>query len=82
MLLALVDWVENGKPVDQVIATTWQTSTKPSSGVARQRPICAYPDTAKWDGKGNVDEAASWSCGLVTLISCLSSGTLLIVFAL
>ncbi|KAI0842759.1 tannase-domain-containing protein [Hypoxylon sp. FL0890] len=62
VLLALVNWVENGVPIDQVIATTWHTSTDPSSGVLRQRPICAYPATAKWDGTGNVDDAASWSC--------------------
>ncbi|KAI1477742.1 tannase-domain-containing protein [Daldinia eschscholtzii] len=61
-LLALVDWVENGKPVDQVIATTWNEQKDASSGVLRQRPVCAYPNTAKWDGSGNVDKAGSWSC--------------------
>ncbi|KAI1390379.1 tannase-domain-containing protein [Hypoxylon trugodes] len=61
-LLALVDWVENGKAVDQVIATTWNKATDPSTGVKRQRPICAYPETAQYDGKGNVDDASSWSC--------------------
>ncbi|KAI1773897.1 tannase-domain-containing protein [Hypoxylon cercidicola] len=62
VLLALINWVENGIPIDQVVATTWNKSTDPSSGVLRQRPICAYPQTAQWDGTGNVDEAASWSC--------------------
>lgn len=62
VLLALVNWVENGVPIDQVIATTWHTPTDPSSGVLRQRPICAYPDTARWDGTGHVDDAGSWSC--------------------
>lgn len=65
ILLALVDWVENGAPVDQVIATTWNDPTDSSSGVKRQRPICTYPTTATWDGSGNVDDAASWSCGCV-----------------
>ncbi|KAI1103875.1 tannase-domain-containing protein [Jackrogersella minutella] len=74
MLLALVDWVENGVPIDQVIATTWKTSTDPSSGVLRQRPICAYPDTAAWDGSGNVDDAASWSCGNNSTNSTNSTG--------
>lgn len=63
VLLALIDWVENGKAVDQVVATTWNSQREPSSGVLRQRPICPYPDTAKWDGTGNLNEAASWSCG-------------------
>lgn len=63
VLLALVNWVEKGEPIDQVIATTWKTSTDASSGVLKQRPICAYPDTATYNGTGNVDDAASWSCG-------------------
>ncbi|KAI1761891.1 tannase-domain-containing protein [Hypoxylon sp. FL1150] len=62
VLLALVNWVEHGVPVDQVVATAWNNLTDPSSGVLRQRPVCAYPETAKWDGSGNIDEAASWSC--------------------
>ncbi|KAI0175488.1 tannase-domain-containing protein [Hypoxylon sp. FL1284] len=62
VLLALIDWVEKGIPIDQVVATTWNNETDASSGVLRQRPICTYPQTAHWDGKGNVDEATSWSC--------------------
>ncbi|KAI1465597.1 tannase-domain-containing protein [Daldinia caldariorum] len=62
-LLALMDWVEKGTPVDQVVATAWKEQKDASSGVLRQRPVCAYPDTATWDGKGNMDEAGSWSCG-------------------
>ncbi|KAI1412508.1 tannase-domain-containing protein [Hypoxylon sp. FL1857] len=62
VLLALVNWVENGAPIDQVIATTWNTPTDPSSGVLRQRPICAYPATAKWDGTNDVNNASSWTC--------------------
>lgn len=69
ILLALIDWVENGVPVDQVIATTWNNSTIPSSGVLRQRPICTYPLTARWDGVGNVDEATSWSCSRLVIHS-------------
>ncbi|OTA98716.1 hypothetical protein M426DRAFT_325749 [Hypoxylon sp. CI-4A] len=63
VLMALVNWVENGVPIDQVVATTWNTPTDPSTGVLKQRPICAYPATAKWDGTGNVNDATSWSCG-------------------
>ncbi len=28
----------------------------------RTRPLCAYPHKAVYDGKGNADEAASFSC--------------------
>ncbi|KAI1205297.1 tannase-domain-containing protein [Annulohypoxylon truncatum] len=63
VLLALVNWVEKGEPIDQVIATTWKTSTDPSSGVLKQRPICTYPNTATFNTSGDVNDAASWSCG-------------------
>jgi hypothetical protein len=26
------------------------------------RPLCPYPQTAQWDGKGKVEAAASFSC--------------------
>ncbi|KAL2163562.1 hypothetical protein VTH06DRAFT_5620 [Thermothelomyces fergusii] len=62
VLMALVDWVERGRPVDSIVATTWHDPTDSSSGVKRQRPICAWPRQALWDGRGDVDDAASWTC--------------------
>ncbi|TPX16120.1 uncharacterized protein E0L32_004115 [Thyridium curvatum] len=61
-LLALMDWVEKGKPAKSVIATTYNSPTNSSTGVYRQRPICAYPKSAKWDGKGDQNKASSWAC--------------------
>lgn len=63
MLLALMDWVEKDTPIDSVIATTWETANDTSSGVLRQRPICAFPEKAVHDGKGNINDASSWRCG-------------------
>lgn len=62
VLLALMQWVENGTAVDSVVATTWQNPTNASTPVLRQRPLCAYPKVAKYDGEGDVDDATSWSC--------------------
>ncbi|KAI2623066.1 Tannase/feruloyl esterase [Hypomontagnella submonticulosa] len=61
-LLALMDWVEHGKAVDQLIATTWHDMYNPRSGVWKQRPICPYPGKAIYDGVGDVNEAQSWNC--------------------
>ncbi|KAI0128220.1 tannase and feruloyl esterase [Hypoxylon sp. NC0597] len=61
-LLALMEWVEGGEAVDQIIATTWYNSTVPSSGVWKQRPLCPYPKKAVYDGVGDVNEAQSWKC--------------------
>lgn len=63
VLMALIDWVENDNPVDSIIATTWNSVWNASSGVRSQRPLCPYPQMAMWDGEGDVDVAASWSCG-------------------
>ncbi|KAI1107948.1 tannase and feruloyl esterase [Jackrogersella minutella] len=63
-LLALMDWVENGNSVSQIIAsefnftdTTYQTIV-----MYRQRPICPYPQMAVWDGHGPQNDASSWRC--------------------
>ncbi|KAI0005835.1 Tannase/feruloyl esterase [Xylariaceae sp. FL0662B] len=62
-LLALMDWVERDVPVDQIVATTWRDPVNTQSGVLRQRPLCPYPQMAKWDGEGDVNDAGSWNCG-------------------
>ncbi|KAI2619926.1 tannase and feruloyl esterase [Hypoxylon sp. NC1633] len=61
-LLALMEWVEGGKAVDQIIATTWHNSTDPSSGMLKQRPLCPYPKKAVYNGVGEVNDAQSWAC--------------------
>ncbi|GAB1317452.1 hypothetical protein MFIFM68171_07662 [Madurella fahalii] len=61
-VMALVDWVERGRKVDQIIATTWNSPLDPASGVRRQRPICPWPKKAVYDGVGDVDQAESWKC--------------------
>lgn len=62
ILLAMMRWVENGTAVDSFIATTWEDQLNASSGVRSQRPICHYPQTATWDGVGDVNAPSSWSC--------------------
>jgi hypothetical protein len=61
-LLALQDWVEKGKPVDEIVATTWKNSLDPTSGVLRQRPVCPWPQKSVYKGRGDKDIADSWTC--------------------
>ncbi|KAH9436064.1 hypothetical protein MCOR02_004973 [Pyricularia oryzae] len=61
-LLALVEWVEKGRRVDKLVATTWNTWNNVSTGVRRQRPLCPWPARAVWDGDGDVNAAESWAC--------------------
>jgi hypothetical protein len=60
-LLALMAWVENGTSVDSIVATSWKTGS-PSEGVARQRPLCPYPQKARLRKGGDPDQADAWSC--------------------
>ncbi|KAL2268262.1 hypothetical protein VTJ83DRAFT_3108 [Remersonia thermophila] len=61
-LKALIEWVERGAAVDSIVATAWNELKDPASGVKRQRPVCAWPRRAVWDGEGDVNAAESWSC--------------------
>ncbi|KAI8961400.1 tannase and feruloyl esterase [Daldinia sp. FL1419] len=63
-LLALMDWVENGNAVSQIIATgfSFTDTTGQSVKMQRQRPLCAFPRTATHDGQGAENDASSWRC--------------------
>lgn len=52
---AIMAWVEQGTAPDGVVATQ-----REGDRVVRTRPLYAYPETAHYDGKGDVNAAASW----------------------
>jgi feruloyl esterase len=51
-----VKWVEQGIAPESVVV-----SGKPG-GVAVQRPVCPYPQVARYRGSGEVTDAASFIC--------------------
>ena len=51
---ALEQWREKG------VTPTQLTGFNPASSLSR--PICSYPQYAKYKGSGNVKDAANWSC--------------------
>ena len=59
---ALVAWVENDDAPETIVATKFEDDDVTAGKVTRQRPLCLYPKQAKWDGKGDVNAAASWNC--------------------
>ncbi|KAF5879405.1 putative feruloyl esterase b precursor protein [Botrytis fragariae] len=61
VLLALIDWVENDTAPTQVIATEWNDEAT-LDHVTNQRPICMYPQQAKYIGTGNTSVATNWEC--------------------
>jgi feruloyl esterase len=56
-LSSLERWVEKAKAPDEIIATH-------SSGgkVDRARPLCPYPQVAKYKGTGSTDDASNFVC--------------------
>ena len=62
---ALEDWVEHRKAPDALVAgLTSKTSPMVDRLKAplRTMPLCKFPEMARYDGRGDVDVAASWSC--------------------
>jgi feruloyl esterase len=57
MVSALEQWVEHGKAPDQIVA-----SRSANGVVERTRPLCPYPQVAKYKGTGSTNDAASFAC--------------------
>jgi hypothetical protein len=58
---AIVSWVERGRPPDRVVATKF-AGDSPVNAVLRTRPLCPYPERARWDGRGDRRRAESYAC--------------------
>jgi len=57
MLKALEIWVENGAAPQRIIASHLTNGV-----IDRTRPLCPYPQIAKYLGGGSTDEAANFRC--------------------
>jgi len=54
--------VEEGVAPVRIVAAKYKTSAEPASGVARTRPLCPYPQVARYKGTGSTDEAENFAC--------------------
>ena len=61
LLKSLELWVEQGVAPDKIIATKY-VNDDPLQGVALQRPLCPYPQIAKYDGRGKTTAPSSFKC--------------------
>ena len=57
MVSALEAWVERGTPPAQVTAARIVNGR-----VERSRPLCPFPQVARYSGTGSLDDAASFAC--------------------
>ena len=56
-MTAVIDWVEKGKMPESMLA-----SRVVNDQVVRTRPLCPYPQVARYSGEGSIDEAANFRC--------------------
>jgi feruloyl esterase len=57
-LTALDNWVTKQRAPDRLIAS----SSADAGQVSRTRPLCPYPEVARYQGRGSVDVAANFAC--------------------
>jgi feruloyl esterase len=56
-MTAMINWVEKSKAPDVL-----QASRAVNGQVVRSRPLCPYPQEARYSGQGSVDDAANFRC--------------------
>jgi feruloyl esterase len=56
-MTAIINWVEKGKAPDSMMA-----SQVVEGKVVRTRPLCPYPQVARYSGQGSIDDAANFRC--------------------
>jgi feruloyl esterase len=59
MMVPLEQWVEQGQAPMRVVA-----SHSTNGNVDRTRPLCAYPQVARYTGTGSTDDATNFTCRL------------------
>jgi feruloyl esterase len=61
IVVALQQWVEKGVAPTRIIATKYVDDDR-TKGVAMTRPLCLYPQAAKYKGSGDTNDAANFVC--------------------
>jgi feruloyl esterase len=56
-MAAISEWVEQGRKPSRIIA-----SHLTDGRVDRTRPLCPFPQVARYKGQGSTDDAESFSC--------------------
>jgi hypothetical protein len=56
-MTAMINWVEKSKAPDAIVA-----SRVVDNQVVRTRPLCPYPQVARYSGQGSIDDAVNFHC--------------------
>ncbi len=62
LVAALERWVEQGTPPAQFIGTRFTDADAATRRVAFTRPVCLYPSVPRYTGRGDPNDAASFTC--------------------
>ena len=57
---SLLQWVEKGTAPSTIIASKYAADDEHHA--AMTRPLCAYPQSAKYNGKGDTKDSANFTC--------------------
>ena len=60
---AVIKWVEQGVAPEKIIATKFDAA----GNLTLSRPVCAYPAEAVYNGSGDINDAANFSCQMPNL---------------
>jgi hypothetical protein len=56
-MTAVINWVEKGQSPASLTASRMENNQ-----VVRTRPLCPYPQVARYSGQGSIDDAANFRC--------------------
>jgi Tannase and feruloyl esterase len=56
-MTAMINWVEKAKAPESIVA-----SRVVDNQVVRTRPLCPYPQVARYSGQGSIDDALNFHC--------------------
>ncbi len=59
---ALEAWVERGIAPDRLIATKYTNDAATTRTILLTRPLCMYPSVPRYNGSGDPNDAANFSC--------------------
>lgn len=68
MSAALEAWVEQGRAPGAIVASRYDSNdfrallAQPPQALVRTRPLCPYPQAARWSGQGSTDAAENFRC--------------------
>lgn len=60
---ALDRWIVEGRAPDKLVATKY-AGDNPAKPIVRTQLLCPFPQAARWDGHGNRNDAANFTCVL------------------